>query len=137
VLALDSFAEIGTRLANNFDARIIAADQPSDGTFTKAIAPLLPRNAIQLVEPQALELVAAIARSSVVVTDDPGIAQIASELSAPVIEIAGAGSAAAGKSPAHRFARSSTARRVSPDEVFEIASQMIQENRSASLFQRP
>jgi ADP-heptose:LPS heptosyltransferase len=134
---VDAFGEIGMRLANNFSARIVAADEPCDDAFTGAVSSLLPSGAIKLAEPRALELVAAVARASLVITDEPGIAQIASELSTPVIEIADANSATAESSSAHRIAQGSSRSRVSPESVYEIAGELIQENRSRSLFRRP
>jgi hypothetical protein len=98
---------------------------------------LAPAGAIKLVEPDALELLAAIARASIVITDDPAVARMATELSTPVIEIAETRIAPAASSSAHRIAQGSSRRQVSTDEIYEIASEMIQENRSPSLFQRP
>lgn len=132
-----SFGEIGARLANNFNARIVAADEPSDRVFGRAVGALLPPGAIELSEPRALELLAAIARASVVITDEPALARIASELSTPVIEVAETITAAAASAPSHRIAQGSSRSRVSADEVYEIASEMIQGNRSPSLFHRP
>ena len=134
---VEAFGEIGTRLANNFDARIVAADEPSDKSFSQAVSSQMRSGAIRLAEPRALELIAAIARASIVITDEHGIAQIASELSTPVIEIADAFSSSAASSPGHRIAQRSSRSQVSTDAVYEIACEMIQENRSPSLFQRP
>lgn len=133
---VDAFGEIGTRLANNLNARIVAADEPSDNSFTRAVSRCLPPGAIKLAEPRTLELIAAIARSSIVITDEPAIAQIASERGTPVIEIADAISTTAASSTTHRIARGSSRKFVSTDEVYEIASEMIHENRSPSLFHR-
>jgi ADP-heptose:LPS heptosyltransferase len=132
-----AFADIGTRLANNFGARIVAADEPTDHTFTRAVSAGLPPGSIKLTEPRALELIAAISRASIVITDAPAIAQIASELGTPVIEIVDAMSTAPTSSTTHRIARGSWRSSVPADEIYEIASEMIQENRSPSLFQRP
>lgn len=132
-----AFGEIGMRLANNFNARIVAADEPTDNEFTGAVNAFLPLGAIRLAEPRALELLAAIARASLVITDEPAIARIASEMSTPAIEIADTVTASVASSTTHRIAHGSSRRRVSTDEVFEIACEMIQENRSPSLFQRP
>ena len=134
---VEAFGEIGTRLANNFNARIIAADEPSDYAFTGAVGAWLPPGSIKLAQPRAIELLAAIARASIVITDEQAIAQIASELSTPVIEIADIISTAAASSTTHRIAQGSSRQKVSTDEVYEIAGQMIQESRSPSLFQRP
>jgi ADP-heptose:LPS heptosyltransferase len=135
---IEAFGEIGSRLANNFDARVVAADEPSDSSFTRAVSGLLPNGAIKLSEPRSMELVSAIARASIVVTDEPAIAQVASELSTPVIEIADTASAeSAATSTTHRLARALSRSHVQAEEVFGIACEMIQENRSLSLFRRP
>ena len=125
------------RLANNFNARIVAADEPSDDTFTRAVVTQLPSSAIRLAEPRALELIAAIARASIVITDEQAIAQIASELGTRVIEIADAHTVTGDSTTTHRIARGSSRSYVSADEVYEIASEMIQETRSPALFERP
>ena len=135
---IEAFGEIGKRLANNFNARVVAADEPSDSAFTRAVSELLPNGAIKLSEPRSMELISAIARASIVVTDEPAIAQVASELSTPVIEIADTASPqAVATSTTHRRARALSRSHVSAEEVFGIACEMIQENRSLSLFQRP
>ncbi len=134
---VDAFGEIGMRLANNFSARIVAADEPSDNTFTRVVSARLPSGSIKLAEPRALELVAAISRASIVITDAPAMAQIASELGTRVIEIADAMSTTATSSTTHRIARGSLRGNVPVDQIYEIASEMIQENRSPLLFKRP
>lgn len=133
---IDGFGEIATRLANNFSARIVAVDEPADQSFTRAMGALIPRGSIKLAEPRALELIAAIARASVVITDEAAIARLASELGTPVIEIADSISNSAPASTSHRIVRGSSRSKVLPDEVYEAASEMIQENRSRSLFDR-
>ena len=132
---IENFAEIGVRLANNFAARIVAADEPGDNTFTGTIAPLLPRDAIELHEERAVELVAAIARASLVITDDAGVAEMATDLGAPALEISRL------KPPSRlpktrRVAYAPSLVRVTTDEVYEMASEMIQESRLISLFER-
>ncbi|HSQ20900.1 MAG TPA: hypothetical protein VLR92_11060, partial [Blastocatellia bacterium] len=130
------FADVGSRLVNNFNARIIVADEPSDDAFTRALSAWLKPGAIKLTEPRVFELFAAIARASIVITDEPAVARIASELGTPSIEIAETFSEPTESSTNHRIVQGSSRKHVSPDEVFDIASEMIQENRSASLFQR-
>jgi ADP-heptose:LPS heptosyltransferase len=130
-----AFGEIATRLANNFNARIVVADEPSDNSLTQRLDGWLPLGAIKLVQPRALEVFAAIARASVVITDEVAIAQIASELSTPAIEIRDSLSRMAATS-SHRIVSGSSRGKVSVEEVFDVACEMIQENRSRSLFQR-
>ncbi|HST20088.1 MAG TPA: hypothetical protein VLR90_03160 [Blastocatellia bacterium] len=130
---VESFGEIGQRLANNFGARVIAVDEPSDKSFTESASALLPQTAIKLASPRALELAAAIARASLIVTDEPGLARMAADMGTPVIEIAEAhGKSRLAKS--HRVVQGSSRARVGTDEVYEIACEMIQDSRSASLF---
>ena len=131
-----AFSEIGTRLAHNLNARIIAADEPSDDTFTESLGSLLPSGSIKLAKPRALELVAAIARSSLVITDDSGLANLAFEFNTPVVEISDKVRAEA-SSGGRRIPQGASRRRVTTDEVFDLACEMIQESRSASLFKRP
>jgi ADP-heptose:LPS heptosyltransferase len=109
-----SFAEIATRLTNNFGVRAVVADEPGDSTFTTAVASALPRGAVRLESPGAPQLVAAIARASVVVTTGEGVARIAEELGAPVVRPAGC----------------------STEEVFDSAAQILQASRTPSLFSR-
>jgi ADP-heptose:LPS heptosyltransferase len=130
------FAEVGSRLVNNFNARIIVADEPSDDAFTRALSAWMQPGAIKLTEPRVFELFAAIARASIVITDEPAVARIASELGTPSIEIADTFSKITESSTNHRIVQGSSRKQFSTDEVFDIASEMIQENRSASLFQR-
>lgn len=137
---VEAFAETGTRLANNFDARIIAADEPSDSAFTGALRafPVAGMKTVTTVaEPRAVELVAAIARASIAITDEPAIAQLASELGTPVIEIADGAAGGSVRSGSHRIIGASTRKRVTTDEVYEGACELIQESRSSSLFRRP
>jgi ADP-heptose:LPS heptosyltransferase len=132
---VEAFGETAVRLAHNFGARIIAVDEPSDKAFTEAVSALLPQTAIKLAQPRASELAAAVARASLVITDECGLAQVAIEMGTPVIEISD-NSTAQSSSTAHRLAQGSSRARVTTDEVYEIACEMLQSSRSASLFQR-
>lgn len=133
---VEAFGEIGSRLANNFGARVVVADEPSDRTFTAAVARFVPEGSLKLAAPQALELIAAIARASIVVTDDDAIARLASGVGTPVIEVTDSQAAATAGSRVHRVMHGASRGSVSPDEVYETASAMIQESRSPSLFDR-
>lgn len=137
---VDALAETGRRLANNFDARIIGADEPSDSAFTNALRGCpVPgvTTATMLPGPRAVEFVAAIARASIAITDDAGIAQLASELGTPVIEISDISSENFVGSGSHRILGASSRRRVTIDKVYETACELVQESRSPSLFRRP
>jgi ADP-heptose:LPS heptosyltransferase len=130
---VESFGEMGQRLANNFGARIIAADEPSDDAFTQVVSRLLPQTAIKLESPRAVELAAALARASLIITDEAGLARLAAEMGAPVIEIAESDNGSL-VSKSHRVICGSSRGRVAADDVFELACEMLQDSRSASLF---
>jgi len=130
-----SFGEIGTRLAHNFGARIIAADEPADKAFTDDVMALLPKGAIKLSESRAMTLAAAVARASLVITDEQGLAQMAADMRTPAIEISDSAPQSAIRK-SHRIVHGAARARIPTEEVYEIACELLQDSRSASLFQR-
>ena len=132
---VEKFAEIAERLAKNFAARIVAVDEPGDSDFTDLIGAMLPEGAITLRQARAVEAVAAIARASLIITDDAGAAEMATDLAAPALEIARF-------KPEPRLPKnrrviySAAPARVTTDEVYELASEMLQESRLITLFER-
>src|SRR5262249_6055166 len=108
------FADLSNRLANNFGVRVVAADEPGSIWFTAAAAPFLPGGAIWLAQPDALQFVAGIARSTVVVTDSAAASSIASELGTPRIDPTGK----------------------TVEDVHGLVSEEIRASRSESLFRR-
>lgn len=132
---VSAFGELGQRLANAFGSRVVALDEPGDSAFTLAVGALLPKSAVRLTAPRALQLAAAVARASLVVTDAQGVAQMATEAGTPVIEITDAQSARRSASDLHCLVRAPSPRRISTDEVYELACTLIQVSRSAQLFQ--
>src|SRR5437763_183740 len=131
-----AFGELGWRLTNAFGARVVALDEPGDAAFTAAVGALLPKTAIKLTSPRSLQLAAAVARASLVVTDASGVARMATEAGTPVIEITEAQSARRPASDFHRLLRGASRLRVSADEVYDLACTLIQASRSAQLFQQ-
>jgi ADP-heptose:LPS heptosyltransferase len=132
---LENFREIAFRLANNFAARMVMVDEPFTNDFTKATKTSLPKGTITIASPNAIDFLATLARASLVITDERGVAKTAGDLDAPVIELADAPSPS-GESNSHRILRSSSRPRISTDEVYDLASEMIQEGRTPSLFRR-
>jgi ADP-heptose:LPS heptosyltransferase len=129
------FSEIAFRLANNFDARLVIVDEPFTQDFTRAIKTSLPKGAITITAPGAIDFLAALARASLVITDERGVAKTARDLDAPVIELAQEPSPFS-ESTAHRVLRSSSRHRISTEEVYEAACEIILEGRTLSLFRR-
>lgn len=136
--SFERLTEVGTRLANNFGARIVAADQPGDREFTDAVGKRFSAGKSLLVEPRAPFLIAALARASIVITDDGAIAEAAATLGTPAIEIADSRTEPSPPSKRHRVVRANRGTAASfTDDVYEMACEMIQESRSASLFDLP
>jgi ADP-heptose:LPS heptosyltransferase len=131
----ESFADLAARLTHNFGARIIAIDDPYEKSFTEAIGKLLQQGAIKVSEPRSLALAAAVARASLVVTDQKGVAMMASDFGTPVVEIADS-SEIAGTGGLRQTVRAAAIARVEVDEVFKAACELIQNCRSSTLFQR-
>jgi hypothetical protein len=79
---------------------------------------LLPRNAIRLASPRAAELLAAIARASLFVTDDAGLAELGLSLAVPILPVA------------------RSAETPGVEAAFLEACRMLGASRTESLFQR-
>ena len=127
---LASFAEVAQRLTNNFNARVVAADAPADENFTNVLEGSLPKTAIRLVQPRAVDLMAALARASLLITDEPNIATVAMRMGTPVIDVA------APSTTAPRGASVPSRAATTTDEVYEEAAEILQESRSSTLFRQ-
>jgi ADP-heptose:LPS heptosyltransferase len=121
-----NYAELGVRLQGGYGVRVVAADVPYTSDFTGNIGTLLPKEAIKLRAPKAAELVAAVARSSLVVTDDSGVAGMAGGLGTPVIDV----SSAAG--PMDRGASGTHNRDI--ERVYDEACHLLLASRTGGLF---
>jgi ADP-heptose:LPS heptosyltransferase len=132
---IEKFSEIAHRLANNFQARIVVMDEPHTNEFTRAMKALLPKGAISIAAPRVADYLAPLARASLLITDERGIAKTAGDLDVPVIELA-ASASPFGDQESYRVLRSSSLHRISTDAVYELAGELIQEGRTPSLFRR-
>src|SRR5262249_40186231 len=121
-----NYAELAGRLASNYGVRVVAADVPYTSDFNGAMALLLPREAIKIRSPRAAELIAAVARSSLVVTDDSGVARMASGLGTPAIDLGpSTGTLSGGTSrPSNRQI----------ETVYQEACHLLQNSRTGVLF---
>jgi ADP-heptose:LPS heptosyltransferase len=111
---VSNFADLANRLSNNFGVRMVVADEPGDSIFSASISAYLSSSAVVLDRPEALQLGAAVARASVVVTDSEGVARFAEELGAPVV----------------------VPRQRATDQVYDEVAETLLASRSASLFKR-
>lgn len=126
----DQFVETGVRLTHNFRYRVVAVDVPYDTAFTSRVAGLLPETAIKVSSPRAFEVVSAVARASLLLTDDTGLARTGVGLGTPVIELTDAARAGGD----HRHLRVDAG--ASVDDVYLPACEILQRSRTESLFQR-
>jgi ADP-heptose:LPS heptosyltransferase len=131
----ESFADLAARLRHNFGARIVAIDDPYEKSFTEALGKLLPEGAIKVSEPRSLAVAAAVARASLVVMDQKGVAMMASDFSTPVVEITDSPEYAGTGEP-RQTVRAAAIARVEVDEVFKAACELMRNCRSSTLFQR-
>lgn len=131
---VENFAELASRLVSNYGARIVAVDDPASHSFTGAVGKLLPGKGIKMSAPRALELAAACARGSIVVTDDSGLAALCETVGTPVIELSD--TPALSNSRGHRVVQGSSRGRIEVEEVYSLACEMLQESRTVSLFHR-
>jgi len=122
---IHNYAELAVRLSSNYGVRVVAADVPYSADFAARIAFLLPRQAVKLRSPRAAELVAAVARSSLVVTDDSGVARMAAGQGTPVIDL-GTPLGGGGMPPA-------SARR-DLEAVYQEACHLLKASRTGALF---
>jgi ADP-heptose:LPS heptosyltransferase len=132
----EQFADVSTRLSSNLGARIIALDEPTDRRFTESVFSSLPRGSIKLSSPRAIDLFAAVARASLLLTDNRGLAWAATEMGVPTLELAESRSGVSSEAKTHRVAASSSLMRLSADEVYSQACELLMENRSSLLFHR-
>jgi ADP-heptose:LPS heptosyltransferase len=123
---IHNYTRLAALLSSNYGVRVIAADVPLTNDFTSTIDSSLP-DAIKLRSPRAVELVAAVARSSLVVTDDSGIARMARGLGTPAIDL---GASARGAGPASH--PNDDARDI--EAVYRQACLQLQTSRTGALF---
>lgn len=124
------FADVSISLAANYGVRVLAADAPGSSSFTDEIGPGLPRDAIKMVSPSASVLVAALARASLLITDDAGVARFSARLGLPVIDIGGA-------SVDHRAGAPIGVRggtEAHPEDVYQLACGLLKKSRTHVLF---
>jgi ADP-heptose:LPS heptosyltransferase len=131
--APDHLASLTSRLSTNYGARTVAIDVPGDRAFTDKLNLLLAQGSVMLTAPDASLLVAAIARGSLVLTDDLGIARLAASLDTPVLELGGEGSVP--NNPACHAVITGTCRSAG-EAAYKAACEMLQRSRTESLFTR-
>jgi ADP-heptose:LPS heptosyltransferase len=130
---VERMGDLAVRLSLTPGARVLAMDDPHSRAFSDSVNAFLPRGAIRISQPEGKDFFAAIARASLLVTDDRLVARASAEIATPVVELAE--SASTPSSGAHRIIEGASRTRITVDEVYEAASEMLQRNRSSVLFE--
>jgi ADP-heptose:LPS heptosyltransferase len=129
----ERLTEIGVRLARNYGTRLVVADTPGNKAFTDRVSSLVPPESLMVRSPRGGELVAVVARASLVITDEAGVARLASGLSVPVVELAGS-SPSGEREAGHAIVRGESDS--SAEEAYGTASELLRKSRTESLFSR-
>lgn len=127
---IERFLELAWRLDNNLAGRPIVIDVPHDQAFTDVVGGRLPKNGLTIRSPGGPALVAALARASLVVTDDSGVARFSAELGVPTLEIAGNAASIDEPAPMHRRSKGDV------EHAYTAACELLQSSRTALLFGR-
>jgi ADP-heptose:LPS heptosyltransferase len=122
--------ELAARLARGQHARVIAVDEPYSRDFTDRVGRSLPPNAIKLVAPRAMEVAAAVARASLVITDQPEMWHMARQLKTPMLELS---FGQARQSDVGRVVIS-MASPAALDDAYDAGCEMLHQTRSPFLF---
>lgn len=131
---LTQMVDVASELRSQFDAWVIALDTPGEGSEARHVAGALGGRVLGVGSPSGERFIAALVRSSLVLTDDPGVANLAAlarvrtVLIRIVLDL---------HSPVHQdFAVCSglTADAVRTDAVRDAASILLAKSRTSSLF---
>lgn len=129
----DRFVDVAARLRSGFGAWVVTLDAPRTAQGAREMADALGGHVLGVASPTGARFVAVLARASLVVTDDPATAAMATFLGAPSVLVAGSG----GMLPTLHdriVLASSEARSIDPDAVFEAAAKLVGKPRTSSLF---
>ena len=127
---IQRFGETAHRLSSNYGVRVVAIDAPYDKSFTSRVSEILPGGSISLKTPRAAQIVAVLARASLLVTDDPGLARAAASMGTPAIELSNTNGPR--DSGIHRIIAGSSANAV--DRLCDAAAELLRQSRTATLF---
>jgi hypothetical protein len=123
-------------LRSHFEARLVVVDTPRERGAAKAISGALGGRLLGVVAPPAGRFLAALARASAVVTDDPGTSYLAGVLRAPSVLVSAEGR----PQPPARLDRVVVTGPAVPDvgaaAVYEQACKLVRRERTGPLFSK-
>lgn len=133
---IERFAEIGERTRSAFGAWIVALDAPKGDRRAKTLASQLGGSVLGVGAPSGARFLAAIARASLLVTDDVGVAHVAGLSHVPVVLVTDSATSSLGIRPDRAIVSAATAERVEPSAVFDAVCYQLGRPRTGSLFAR-
>ena len=131
---VERFVDVASRLRDGYQAWIVALDAPRGERNAPKIAEALGGHVLGVASPAGSRFLAALARSSVLVTDDLGAAAIATLLGVPSVVVAASGA----RLPTLHdrvVLTAPEAQHIDPDSVLDAASKLVGKSRTSQLFQ--
>lgn len=128
------FAEVAGRLRSALGAWIVALDAPRGARNAPQIAEAIGGSVLALAAPPGPRFVAALARASLVVTDDAGVAALATFVGVRAVLVTRSGEPALPTLTDRFVLAASEPERIAPDAVFDAASMLLGRSRTSSLF---
>lgn len=132
----ERFAEVGERTRSAFGAWLVALDSPKGDRRAKTLAARLGGSVLGVGAPTGARFMAAIARASLVVTDDPGVAHVAGLAHAPVVLVSDADTRMPGDRSDRAVVTAAVTERVESSAVFDAVCYLLGRPRTGSLFAR-
>jgi len=132
----EHLAEVGEKTRSAFGAWLVALDAPKGDRRAKALASRLGGSVLGVGAPTGARFLAAIARASLVVTDDAGVAHVAGLSHVPAVLVSEATAESATTRPDRAVVSAATAERVDPSAVFDAVAYQLGRPRTGSLFAR-
>lgn len=128
------FVDVASRLRDGYQAWIVALDTPRGPGRAREIAEALGGHVLGVSAPTGARFLAALARSSVLVTDDVGAAATATILGVPSVVVA---SSAGPRLATHHdriVLAAGDAAHIDPEAVLDAASKLVGKPRTSRLF---
>ncbi|MBX7218443.1 MAG: glycosyltransferase family 9 protein [Blastocatellia bacterium] len=140
---VERFAEIGARLAVNYNARVGVLDRTRKSARVQRVVAQIrtvsQHQAVGLSGLSMVEMLAAMARCTLVICADVGMAQLSAAVDTPTLVLT---QNAPGvfrtslRGARHRWVSKPDLNDIVPDEIYELACEMLQTNRTGALFER-
>ncbi len=135
----ENYEALANKLIHVIDGRILVFAGPNERGLARAVVKQLPAKKALAFETLSLtEMASVLARLSVFVTNHSGPSHFAAAMGTPVVALSSQASFSSQDllSPHHFMLRQASIDRISIEEVFEAATQLIKTSRAESLWAR-